>query len=262
MTSEWRHVFPILGWNKGLRETLSRKQFKRQKQLVFNRRLWRNVSIKMLSRISEILKKMEILQTNKQKNIIFKKRGIFSEFSKRNISEKPCQVHKYTQFQVDIFKNDWVLVFWRSKSPLFTLFPAISVSSWSSEFVRFGPFKNCSRAIFRFLDEKLAQKHVSCLQNPKFSVWHYLDLVTLNDLDLEYAHRKLRMIKLSQTRSMLLYWLISISYGSSVRQNQILQIVKHFDIDLTCDIISDPEVNNTRFPSTNVPDLSSAFWIL
>ena len=29
MTSEWRHVFSVLGRNKGLRETLSRKQFKR-----------------------------------------------------------------------------------------------------------------------------------------------------------------------------------------------------------------------------------------
>ena len=42
------------------------------------------------------------------------------------------------------------------------------------------------------------------------------------------------------------------------RQNQIRQIVKHFDFDLTCDNIGDPEVNNISFPSTKFPDLSNA----
>ena len=46
---------------------------------------------------------------------------------------------------------------------------------------------------------------------------------------------------------MSLYRLIFIWYGSSARQNQILQIVKHFDIDLTCNVIGDPEVKNIRF---------------
>ena len=50
--------------------------------------------------------------------------------------------------------------------------------------------------------------------------------------------------------------------GSSARQSQTLKIVQHFDFDLTCDVIcdviSDPEVNKIRFPSTNSPDLSNA----
>ena len=48
--------------------------------------------------------------------------------------------------------------------------------------------------MFRVLYEKLSQKHVSGNKNPKFLVWPFLDLVTLNDLDLENFHRKLRMI--------------------------------------------------------------------
>ena len=47
---------------------------------------------------------------------------------------------------------------------------------------------------------------------------------------------------------MSLYLLISISYGSSARQNHILQIVKHFDFSLISDVIGDPEVNNTMLP--------------
>ena len=43
---------------------------------------------------------------------------------------------------------------------------------------------------------------------------------------------------------MLLYWLISILYVRSARQNQIRQIVNNFDFDLSCNIIDDPEVNN------------------
>ena len=69
-------------------------------------------------------------------------------------------------------------------------------------------------------------------------------------------------LELSQTRRMSLYWRISIWYGSSVRQNQILQIAKHFDFDLTCDVIGDHEVNDIIFPSTNFRDLSNAVWIL
>ena len=80
------------------------------------------------------------------------------------------------------------------KWPFFTLFPGISTFLRFSNFVRFRPFKKCSRVIFRVLDEKLTQKHVSRRQNQKFSVWPFPDLVTLNDLDLEYAQRKLIVI--------------------------------------------------------------------
>ena len=64
-------------------------------------------------------------------------------------------------------------------------------------------------------------------------------------------------LEVSQIRSMLLY-LLSILYGRSTRQNKIRQIVKHFEFDLICDVIGDPEVNNIWFSSTNFPDLSSA----
>ena len=87
--------------------------------------------------------------------------------------------------------------FWRfegRKRPFFTLYPAIPASFRFSKCVRFGPFKKCCRVPFRILDEKQNQKRVSHRANPKFSVRPFLDFVTLNDLDLEYAHRKLWMI--------------------------------------------------------------------
>ena len=41
---------------------------------------------------------------------------------------------------------------------------------------------------------KTNPKHVSRRPNIKFLVWPFLDLVALNDLDLEFAHRRLGMI--------------------------------------------------------------------
>ena len=73
--------------------------------------------------------------------------------------------------------------------------------------------------------------------------------MTLNDLDFEYAHQKLGMILRSVLDMIMLsYWLISILYGCNMQQNQKCQIVKHFDFDLTCDVISDHEINKIRFP--------------
>ena len=75
--------------------------------------------------------------------------------------------------------------------------------------------------------------------------------MTLNALDLEYAHRKLRTILKSVLDTIHVDLLtFSIPNGSSAPQSQTLQIVKHFEFDLTCDVISDPEVNNIMFPST------------
>ena len=55
----------------------------------------------------------------------------------------------------------------------FTLFPAISAFFQFSKFVRFGPFKNCSRVFFCVLDEK-RQKHVSFRPNTIFLFDPYL----------------------------------------------------------------------------------------
>ena len=93
-----------------------------------------------------------------------------------------------------ILENDRVLVLWRSKRDI--------VSCLSLRFLYFPIFKLCliwavqnsSRVIFNVLDEKLTQKHVSHRPNPKFSAWPFLDLATLNDLDLENDHWLLRMV--------------------------------------------------------------------
>ena len=39
MASEWRHVFPFLYRNKCLRETLSRKQFKKIEEIGFQQKV-------------------------------------------------------------------------------------------------------------------------------------------------------------------------------------------------------------------------------
>ena len=94
--------------------------------------------------------------------------------------------------------------------------------------------------------------------------WPWMTL-TLNML----AERLGWSLQVSQTRSndrvyptiqwsMLLYWLISVLHGCSARKNQIRQIVKHFDFDLTRGAIGDPEVNNLMFASINFPDLLNA----
>ena len=83
--------------------------------------------------------------------------------------------------------------------------------------------------------------------------------MTLNEPDPEYAHRKLRMIRrsvLDTTHVVVLTYSFHTALVCS--KNQILKIVKHFDFGMTCDVISDLEVNNIRFPSTNFPDLSNA----
>ena len=60
MMYEGRHVFPVLGGNKGLRVTLSREQLKIHNRLVFNERFKMNVSIKLRSRIFQKFKIMKI----------------------------------------------------------------------------------------------------------------------------------------------------------------------------------------------------------
>ena len=192
MTSEWRHDFPIQDRNKGLRETPSRKQFKRKTRLVFNKRLRMKVFITLLSWIFKTLKIWLFLENIPQEILLKKNEEDFADFSKNGISvTELCQVYACTKFQVDILNNDRVLLFWRSKQPFFSLVPAFSVFFRFSKFVRFWPFRKFSRVIFRVLDEKLTRKHVSRCPNPKFSVWTFLDLVTLNDL--EFTHRKPRM---------------------------------------------------------------------
>ena len=80
--------------------------------------------------------------------------------------------------------------------------------------------------------------------------------MTLNDLDLEYAHRKLKSVLDTTHVAVLAYSHFIRPY--SVRQNHVHQIVKHFEFDVTFDVIGDPEVNNTRCPAINFPDLSNA----
>ena len=174
-----------------------------------------NVSIKLLSRIFKIFK---ILKYKEQK-ILFSKNEIFVEFTiTRNMCERTLSgvyVYIISSKYIEKWPNSGALKF--------------EMGHYSRSFLRFLYFPDfhnfpdlgsskCYRVIFRVLDEILTQKHASRHPNPKFSVWPFLDLVTLNDLDLQYVHRILRMIFRSVPDTIHVVALtFSISYGSSER---------------------------------------------
>ena len=156
--------------------------------------------------------------------------------------------------------------FWRlegRKRPFSPYFRRFLHFSDFQNFSDFGRSKSVLGSFFAFLTKNWPKNmyHATQTQNFQFdlslTLWPWMTL-TLNMLTESLGW----YLEVSQMRSMSLYWLISIPYGSSARQSQTLKIVKHFDFDLTCDVISDPEVNKIRFPSTNSLDLSNAVWIL
>ena len=74
----------------------------------------------------------------------------------------------------------------------------------------------------------------------------------MNDLNIKYAHRRLYNAYIGVPDPIHTDLLIFFSFDT-VRQNQTSQIIKHFDLDLICDVISDPEMNEIGFPSVNFP---------
>ena len=168
---------------------------------------------------------MKILKIINKRDYFHKNWRNFRIFIKRNIYERTLSgVYVYKISSRYLFKK-WPSfgVLKIKKDHFFTLFPAISVFLRFSKFVRFGPFKKCSRVIFHILDEKLTQKmyHAVQTQNFRFDLsltscpWMTLTFNMLTEVLGWY-------LEVFQKRSMPLYWLISISYGSSAWQNQIL----------------------------------------
>ena len=84
--------------------------------------------------------------------------------------------------------------------------------------------------------------------------------MALNDLDHECGHRKLGVILRSVPHTIHAVELthFCLIRRCSSRQNQVRQIVKHFDFDLTCVAIGELEVSNARSPSIGFPALSNA----
>ena len=146
-----------------------------------------NVSMKLLSRIFKVLKTSKKIEDNHRKILCYKNGENFRVFKTGICVIEPYQVYIGTKFQVDILKITEFRCFEGWKRPF---------SRFSRRFLYFPDFQNkkCYRVNFRVLDEKVTQKHVSRHPKLKFLVWPFLDLVTLNDLNLEYAHRKLKMI--------------------------------------------------------------------
>ena len=112
---------PVLGRNKDLLETLSRKQFRRKKRLFFSRRLRMKVSTKLPSRIFKILKNLKSLKIITKKYNFQKKLGIsFQNFPRIGIYvEESCHMYMCTKFKVDVLKNSRALVFSRLKKVIF-----------------------------------------------------------------------------------------------------------------------------------------------
>ena len=96
---EGRHVFPVLGGNKGLGVRLSREHLKRHNRLVFNKRFKMNVSIKLRSRIFQMFKIMKIMEY-KQWNLKRKNKFLLKN---TQYMWKTCQVLICTKFKINTY---------------------------------------------------------------------------------------------------------------------------------------------------------------
>ena len=89
--------------------------------------------------------------------------SIFCVHKKRNICERAVlgvDVYKISSRNLEYDRG---LVFWRPKTAIFDAVPWDFLCFRLSSFVLFGPFKKCSRAIFRVLDETDLK---TCLPEP------------------------------------------------------------------------------------------------
>ena len=123
MTLEWRHVFPNLGRNKGLREMLSRAQLRRWNQMVFKRRLRMNNSIKLLSRIFKVFKNLNSFKNNQEKMLFSFFKWNLRFFLKCNIYERTLYGVCVRLFKLGKWRTYGIL---KIKMAISTLFPGIS----------------------------------------------------------------------------------------------------------------------------------------
>ena len=184
-----------------------------------------SVSNKLLSRIFNIL---EILISFNYHEIIISKKSLFLGILKSLLDKK-----------LYICKNTQVYVFKISSRYLekWTIFGVLKVETATFHAV---PWDFCSfffvcllfsissdlagskcvlGSFFAFLTKNWPKPCITP-QNTKFLVWSFLSIMTLNVLDHKYAFRELRTILRSvPDTSHVVYWLTSIWYGCSARQN-------------------------------------------
>ena len=101
----------------------------------------------------------------------------FLESSKNVLHvEKTLAFNMCPKFQVLILKNGWALPFWvPQKDAFYAIYENYGIFSIFQFFFRFGSFKKCSTAIFRFW-RKSDLKHVSNHPNSKLEIWPCLTL--------------------------------------------------------------------------------------
>ena len=140
-----------------------------------------NGAIKLLSQIFKIWE----ISKNINRNHNFQKTK-FSEFKKRIYVKEPCYVYMCTKFQVGVLKIT-NLPHFKGWNGLF------HVVSWDFRiftifiFSALGRSKTVGSKVDFFRSWKTDLKHVSRVPNINFLIRPFLDLVTMNDLDLEYT---------------------------------------------------------------------------
>ena len=152
--------------------------------------------------------------------------------------------------------------FWYFEGQSWTLYPTL----WDFRFFWYHFLSDFDRwkifysiATFAFLTIELAWKihHTTKIWNFQFEL--LLSSGPRMVLNVSALIEKLGWyLELPQTRFMLIRGFISIWYGYRARQGQIWWIVGHVNFGLTCDVISDPEVNSIQRPSINFRCLSNA----
>ena len=145
-----------------------------------------------------------------------------------------------------------VVEFWYFEDRKWTiskLFPGIHAVARFPNFVQYRSLKKCSRDIFFTSLTRTGIKYVFHHPQPEFPIWHFLDLVTLDDLDswpwtlydlgLKYAHWKLRIVIRTVSGTIhvalltfYLTWLLCVTKPDMASR-------EHFDFQLTCDVIGD-----------------------
>ena len=107
-----------------------------------------------------------------------------------------CLMCTCTKIYEDILKNFRTMISWRSKidNPSSRYFSGYLYFTDLQILPIWAVQKYVLGSVFAFLTKKFAEKHTSHVPNPKFSIWYFHRLKTLNDIDLKYAHWRLRTV--------------------------------------------------------------------
>ena len=130
-------------------------------------------------------------------------------------------------------------------------------------FDRFWRFRKCFWVIFRVLCENLKKKkHVPQLLNPSF-LFDLFYMVTWDDLDLYYGHKIHEMILTDVSDTIHADSLALFALNIDILLADVTKPKKSiFLFDLTCDVISDLQVQLFTLQGSSRTALSNGVWNL